>query len=313
MVLAVFFVLLGFLLVVLGGKYLVVGSVDIATRFRISTMVVGLTVVAFGTSAPELWVSLHANLNGHPDIAVGNVLGSNIANIALVLALVAIVNPIKIVSPTLLRDWISMFVFSALAVAFLFNDSLCRINSGLLLLGLIAFIFFSVRKSKKLCEVIEFAKPEYSLFKAILIIVGACVALSYGADFLVRGATEIARHFGVDEKTISITLVAFGTSIPELTVSLAAAFKKQMEITVGNIVGSNIFNIGAVFGITGLVYPISVHGFFEKYALDYSIMLLVSLLLIIFLLPLYKVKLTRLKGGFLFSIYIVYIISLFLA
>lgn len=310
--LAVLYVLLGFLLVVLGGKYLVVGSVDLANRFRISTMVVGLTVVAFGTSAPELWVSLHANLQGHPDITVGNVLGSNIANIALVLALVAIVNPIKIVSPTLLRDWIIMFLFSAVAVALLFNDSLCRLNSGFLLLGLFLFVYFSIRKSKKLCAVKEVVPPTLSLFKAISFIVLSCVALSYGADFLVKGASGIARFFGIDEKTISITLVAFGTSIPELTVSLAAAFKKEMEITVGNIVGSNIFNIGAVFGITGVVSPITITGFFEKYALDYSIMLLVSVLLILFLLPLYKVTLTRVKGGILFSIYLVYVCILYL-
>jgi len=308
---AVLYVLFGFVLVILGGKYLVYGSVELANRFKISTTVIGLTVVAFGTSAPELWVSVNANITGHPDIAVGNIIGSNIANITLVLALVALIYPVKILSTTIFRDWVFMFLFAVLTTLFILNDTISRIDAGILFLMLLAFIFISFRQAKKCSKDTVFEPAKIEVWKASLFVVASCVALSYGADFLVQGASDIARHFGIDERTISITLVAFGTSIPELSTSVMAALKKEMEITVGNIIGSNIFNIGAVFGIAGLINPIEIPNFFSKYLFDNTMMLLASMMLLFTILPLYRTSITRLKGGVLLSMYLAYIYLLF--
>jgi len=296
----------GLVLLIISGKYLVLGSVEISKRLKISSMIVGLTVVAFGTSAPELLVSMNAAISGHPDIAVGNVIGSNIANIALVLALTALVLPIVVKSKTLLRDWLVMFLLAALFVLFTWNNVLSRLESGILLGSLITYIIYSLRVARKACIVDDIEKPKLSVSIALLIIVVTCAGLSYGADLLVAGASEIARNFGVDERTISISLVAFGTSVPELTTSLVAAFKKEMDISIGNIIGSNIFNIGAVLGITGLIHPIHIPNFFEKYALDMFSMLIVSILLLFLLLPLKNGVLTRLKGSYLFAFYAAY-------
>ena len=308
---AVLYVLCGFVLVILGGKYLVYGSVELANRFKISTTVIGLTVVAFGTSAPELWVSVNANITGHPDIAVGNIIGSNIANISLVLAFVALIYPVKILSTTIFRDWVFMFAFAVLTILFSLNDDISRFDAAVLISGLLVFVFISFRHAKKHAKDMVFEPAKIQVWKASLFVVISCVALSYGADFLVRGASDIARHFGIDERTISITLVAFGTSIPELSTSVMAAIKKEMEITVGNIIGSNIFNIGAVFGIAGLINPIEIPNFFSKYLFDNMMMLLASMLLLISILPLYRTSITRLKGGLLLSLYLVYIYLLF--
>ncbi len=312
---AVLFLLLGFILVVGGGKYLVSSSVQIARHYKLSAMVVGLTVVAFGTSAPELWVSMGANLAGHPDIAIGNILGSNIANIALVLAFVAVICPIEIKSKTIIHDWIIMIVLSVLSLLFLAIDGkLSTLEAAALFAILLLFTYRSLHKNtaqKEAAKEADFIAPTMPIWKAAGIIVLACVALSFGSDFLVKGASSIAAYFGVDERIISMTLIAFGTSIPELSTSVIAALKKEMDISVGNIIGSNIFNIGAVFGLTGMVKPINTPDFFQRYNLDMLMVLLVALLLLLFIIPLYKAKITRLKGLFFLLLYVMYLGALF--
>lgn len=304
---SILLLLIGLTLLVFSGKYLVLGSVQIAQRFKISSMVVGLTVVAFGTSAPELLVSVKAAISGHPHIAIGNVIGSNIANIALVLALTALVLPIVVKSASLLRDWLVMFALSALFVVFTINNIFSRTEAAILFAILLVYIFYSIKKSRASNENEVFEEPKFSMWITIAIVIASCIGLSYGAEFLVSGASDIARDFGVDERTISISLVAFGTSVPELTTSLMAAFKKQMDISIGNIIGSNIFNIAAVLGITGMIQPIEIPDFFATYSFDMMSMLFVSLLLILLLLPLQKGILTRPKAAIFFSLYIGYI------
>jgi cation:H+ antiporter len=312
---SILYLLLGFVFVVFGGKYLVNSSVQIARHYKLSSMVVGLTVVAFGTSAPELWVSFGANITGHSDIAIGNVLGSNIANIALVLACVAVIYPIQIISKTILRDWLFMFVLTALALLFLSNNTLSRIESGILFLILIAFIYVSLTSKKaESCDDTKedgCVPPTMTLWKAIILVFLSCITLSFGSDFLVRGASGIALYFGVDERIISISLIAFGTSIPELSTSIIAAVRKEMDISVGNIIGSNIFNIGAVFGITGLAKPIETADFISRYHIDMIMVTVVSIILMLFIVPLYKAKITRIKGALYLALYSIYIAALF--
>ena len=308
---AILYVLLGFVLVILGGKYLVHGSVELANKFKISTAVIGITVVAFGTSAPELWVSVNAAISGHPDISMGNVIGSSIANISLILGIVALIYPIQVLSTTIIRDWAFLFFLAVLSVLFVINNDISRIDAGILFFVFITFVFTSFKQSKKNAKSMSFEPAKIPAWKSLLFIVFSCVALSYGAEFIVQGASEIARYFGVDERTISVTLIAFGTSIPELSTSIIAALKKEMEISIGNIIGSNIFNIGAVLGITGLVNPIEIPNFFSKYLFDNSMMLFVSILLLILILPLNKAIITRAKGGLLLTTYFVYIYLLF--
>ena len=299
--------IIGLVLLVFSGKYLVFGSVQIAQRLRLSSMIVGLTVVAFGTSAPELLVSVSAAFNGHPDIAIGNVVGSNIANIALILGLTAIVFPIVVKSKTLLRDWIVMFSLSVVFIAFTLNNTFGRFEAFILFALLVGYVYYSVTKSRSEHNSEETELSSIKPIYAILIIIASCAGLSYGANLLVSGASDIARLLGIDEKTISITLVAFGTSIPELTASLVAAYKKEMDISIGNIIGSNIFNIGAVLGLTGMIHPINIENFFGKYAIDMFTMLATAIILLLLLLPLQKGVLTRAKGGFMFVFYIAYI------
>ncbi|MFO7869522.1 MAG: calcium/sodium antiporter [Bacteroidales bacterium] len=313
MIIPVIFLLSGLVFVVVGGEFLVKSSVQIARHYGLSSMVVGLTVVAFGTSAPELFVCLDANISEHADIALGNVLGSNVANIALVLACVSIIYPIKIVSQSILQDWIVMFLSTVLLLFFFIDNNLSRLEAGVLFTILLLFIYRSLRQKNidHRADNNKCIPPVIPMWKASLIALGACVALSVGSEFLVNGASEIAIYFGVDERIISISLIAFGTSIPELSTSIIAAIKKQIDISVGNLIGSNIFNVGAVLGITGIIKPIEISDFVFRYNVDIIMVCLVSMLLLFFILPLYKVKITRIKGFIFLSLYCIYIIALF--
>ncbi len=301
------YLIIGLVLLVFSGKYLVFGSVQIAQRLRLSSMIVGLTVVAFGTSAPELIVSVSAAFDGHADIAIGNVVGSNIANIALILGLTAMVFPIVVKSKTILRDWIVMFLLSVVFIAFTLNDTFGRLEAFILFALLVGYVYYSVIKSRSEHNSEEAELRSIKTTYAILIIIASCIGLSYGAKLLVKGAAEIAHSLGITEKTISVTIVAFGTSVPELTASLVAAYKKEMDISIGNIIGSNIFNIGAVLGITGMICPITIEDFFSSYSIDMIAMLLTAVILLLLLLPLQKGVLTRAKGGFMFILYVAYI------
>lgn len=304
------FLLAGLTLLLAGGHFLVSGGVSLARHFNISTLVVGITVIAFGTSAPELIVSLKANFQDHPDITVGNVIGSNIANIALVLSLTAIVFPIVLQKKSILKDWFAMMGTFAVFVLFSANDTI-QWWEGAILVGFLAYyVWSSVSNSRKNDEDSTEA-PDYSLWISILIVVGAIAGLSFGADLLVQGAAEIARSFGVSERVISVSLIAFGTSVPELATSLAAAFKRELDISVGNIIGSNIFNILAVVGITASAKAITIPEFFQTYRVDFLAMFGFSILLLLSILPINRGKIDRWKGGVLFLGYIGYIYLIF--
>jgi cation:H+ antiporter len=305
--------ILGLFLLLASGKYLVESSVTIARYFRIPTSIIGLTIVAFGTSSPELLVSIQAAIQGHPDMAVGNVIGSNISNILLVLALTTIIFPIAVKRTSIVRDWPIMISISLLLLLFLIDQELTRIEGGIFALLLLAYILFSIKQSRMPAnadaEKIGIIKESKWGF-AVLIFLVSCLGLAFGADLLVDSASEMAQHFGISERVISITMVALGTSLPELATSLIAAFKKETEISIGNIIGSNIMNIISVLGITALIKPI--HTVAEVVKIDIPWMIGSAILLLLFMLPIKKGRISRLEGSIMLLGYASYIYFIFM-
>lgn len=307
---AVFFLIAGFVLLFFSGDWLVKSSVQLARHFKVSTLVIGITVVAFGTSAPELLVSLKAVFDGSPDISIGNVVGSNIANIALVLGLVGIVFPIKVKKKGVWLDWLIMLIASVgLLIASL--NRVIGFTEGivfLVLLGLyLIWSIYNSRRQRK--KEVEIKAPELSLIKSIGLFLLAAVGLYFGADWLVNGAKVLALKFGISERVIGISVVAFGTSVPELATSLMAAIKKETDISIGNIIGSNIFNIWAILGITASMKSINVNE--DILNGDYWWMIGLAILLFLFILPLANGVINRWKGAVLLLVYILYIYLLF--
>ena len=297
--------ILGFILLILSGNFLVKSASDIANRFNISKMVIGLLVVSFGTSAPELLVSLQAAFKGMPEMALGNVIGSNIANIALVLGVTAIIFPIIVKSKTILLDWGLMLFASIMLYVFIHDNSLASYEGIILLVILASYILFTIKHNKIPEE--EVSNSNSNLWIAFLLLTGSMVGMYYGSDFLVDSASNIAKSWGVSEKVISVTIIAFGTSVPELATSVIAAFKKEMDISIGNIIGSNIFNILSILGITVLVHPIEINA--ASLNVDMYWMIGIALLLI---LPILIWKKIDRKFGLLFVlIYFAYIYSQF--
>lgn len=303
----VFFLLVGLFLLIFSGDFLVRGSVSLAAHFKVSKLVIGVVIVSLGTSAPELVVSLDAALKGHPDISIGNVIGSNIANIALILGLSALVSPIKVQKNGIHFDWVVMMVASLLLLFFSLNLKLQFFEGLLMVFLLILYIIWSITKSRKekLASLETPPKPQYKLWLSLLFVLISTAGLIYGAEFLVRGASAIAIKMGVDERVISVSVIALGTSLPELATSLAAAARKEMDVFIGNIIGSNIFNILAILGLTSVITTIDIHPMVLKF--DIIWMLALALMLFVFLLPLRKGIISRWKGMILLTIYVVYI------
>ncbi|KZB65757.1 sodium:calcium antiporter [Thalassospira lucentensis] len=270
----------------LGGEALVRGSVGIAQRLAMPPLLIGLTVVGFGTSTPELLVSVDAALRGVSDIALGNVVGSNIANILLIVGVSALVWPIRVSGDTLKRDTAVMMAAAIALVPIFAFGMMGRVAGGILFASLVAYLVFAYRQSRNapnalLADEGDLPVPARGLWLSLIWVIGGLVALMFGARFMVDGAVTIARTFGVSEAFIGLTVVAVGTSLPELATSLIAAFRKQSEIAIGNIVGSNIFNILGILGLTAIIAPIPVASRFLTF--DLPIMIGVSLVLTLLL------------------------------
>ena len=282
MIVDVLFVVAGLALLVFGGDMLVKGAVNLSLRLGITPLVVGLTVVAFGTSAPEMIVSLSAAWRGATDLALGNVVGSNIANVLVILGATAIFSPIVTRGHDLRESWAMMMAASVLLVGLAFFGSLGRID-GMVLLAVMALIIWRQLSTARPEDVDEIEGaalgarwPQILTWLAL-----GLVLLPVGADLLVRGATDIARAFGVTEVVIGLTLVAIGTSLPELAASVAAALRGRSDMALGNVVGSNIFNILSILGVTALFAPLPIPP--ELMQLDLWVMLASSALLAPFL------------------------------
>jgi len=253
--------LIGLPLLFYGGDFLITGSIRIAHKYRISPFIIGATVIGFGTSAPELAVSVLAGLQGAPELALGNVIGSNIANVGLVLGLTAFLTPLTI-GEKRLRDEAPAFLFSTLLITgLIWNLSLTRLEGGLMVILLFIFLWLSFRKKEELHTEMEDGSPLWAgkgiFFQALLILIGLGL-LVFGARCLVDGAVSIARIMGISEWFIGITIVAVGTSLPEIVSSIMAARRGHGEMSIGNVFGSNIFNIFMVLGTTASINPLVI-------------------------------------------------------
>ena len=305
-----FYLILGFTVLLISGDLLVKSGVALSSHLRISTLVIGVTVVSLGTSAPELVVSIGAALKNHPDIAIGSVIGSNISNIALVLGLTAIIIKIPVGKPTVRFDWLYMMFASILFYLFVINGKLSFPEGLIFIILLLVFIFWSIRQSRLEMSRLEhvFEKARYSLTVSVILLVISSAGLFIGASWLVDSAESVALRFGVSERVISVTIIAFGTSVPELATSVIAALKKQLDVSIGNIIGSNIFNILGILGATSMIKTLTVN---IEMKFDVVWMLALSILLLLFMLPYGKAFINRWKGITLLLTYIFYIFIVF--
>ena len=308
-----FFIFFGFLLLVIGGEFIVRSSVALSLKFNISKLVIGMTVVAFATSLPELIVSINAALSNSPAIAINNVIGSNIANIALVLSIISILSFIKVDKNFYWQDWPIMFGFSILLTVFCITDMvLNQFEGAILVVSLLFFIYFSLKKSNNKLNIddIDDKLVSTSNTKIIIWLLISSVSLYFGAEFLVNGAVNFAKQINISEAVISVSIVAIGTSIPELAASLIAIAKKEKGISVGNLIGSNIFNIGSVLGITAIIKPIQIAQ--EIIERDIIWMLFFALLLLFMVILPRRNDLGKLKGFFMLLLYFVFITLAFI-
>ncbi|NLA23671.1 MAG: calcium/sodium antiporter [Bacteroidales bacterium] len=305
------FLIIGLVMLVLGGDWLVKSGVSIAGKFKIPPLIIGLTIVSMGTSMPELAVSAKAALKGYSDLAIGNVIGSNIANISLILGLTAVIISLPVSRETVVFTWPVMLFSVVLLWLFTLDYSIQRWEGLILLLMLPIFIVLLWRRSKNNPETQnnEAQGKIYSIGVSLIILVLSIVCLVYGGNFLIGGAIGIGQSLGISERTISLTVVAFGTSAPELATSLVAAYRKQTDISIGNLIGSNIFNIFAILGVTTIIKPIYVGGTLVHFDIPFNIgiVLLVGLCFI----PLKNPKITRWKGLILAASYILYFFLVF--
>ncbi|WP_026809435.1 calcium/sodium antiporter [Arenibacter latericius] len=256
----ILFIIGGLVLLILGGNWLLKAAVAMSLRLNIPKIVIGMTVVSFATSAPELIVSINAALEGFPDLALGNVVGSNIANLGLVLGITIILSKIDVNKSFYVTDWPVMMVASAMFFGFIYFDGEIQRYEGLaMVVVLFAFLLYLLRfqKTAVVDEMPEDDLP-LPLYKMLLFLVIGGAALWGGSELLINGAVGLATYYGVSERIIAITIVSVGTSIPELAASVIAVIKKEKAISLGNLIGSNIFNILAVLGITAMIQPIKV-------------------------------------------------------
>ncbi len=313
---SILFLIGGFVILIIGANLLVDGASSLAKRFNVSNLVIGLTVVAFGTSAPELTVSIYSALQGESDIALGNVVGSNVFNILGILGLTALIVPLSVQSSTIWKE-IPLSLLAAVLIAIFANDilidgtgsSFVSRTEGLALMAFMAiFMYYTFDIAKKSSpDELHNQVKIYSIPLTLLMIAGGLAMLVLGGRWLVDGAVDIATQLGVSKSIIGLTIVAIGTSLPELATSLVAALKKNADIAVGNVVGSNIFNVFMVVGISSVIKPLSIGGITQ---IDLAVCILSSLLLFIFS---FNSTISRLEGGLFFTGFIAYTTFLILS
>lgn len=310
MFLAIFLIILGFILLIVGADILVDGASGIAKRFHIPEIIIGLTIVSIGTSMPELFVSITSAIDGYSDMALGNVIGSNLSNLLLILGLSSMIRPVVFQKETRLFE-IPMCLFFTIILIIFCNTScqISKIESIVLLLLFGVFISYTIymgkRESKK--ELIELKSDEnkqYPIVKNILLVIFGILGLKVGGDLAVNNAVNIAKYFNLSEKIISLTILAIGTSLPELVTSVTAAAKGNSDIAIGNIIGSNIFNMLLIIGISAFIKPIT---FNLSYNLDLSILVIATLILALFPIIPPKNKMSRMNGLIYTILYVAYL------
>lgn len=300
----------GFILLFVGGEGLVRGAVSIATRFGLSTMLVGVVVVGFGTSMPELLVSLEAAFKNTPDIALGNVVGSNIANIILILGVAAVIHPIACTERTIKRDGLAVIIASLVLAGFSFTHALDLMEGVIMITLLVAYLTYSYHSDRKKTQAArdmgDHLKSDFAAHDRLpvaLLFAGAGLAsLLFGANLLVDSATVLARAAGVSEAVIGLTLVALGTSLPELATAVIASYKKHTDVLIGNVLGSNLFNILSILGITAIVTPIPFAGRIADIDVWFMLAIAVAFLGIVYL----RGRITRPVGIIFLLTYVSY-------
>ena len=312
MTLNLLFLLLGIALLTVGGEALIRGSLAAAKRLGVSPLLSGLVIVGFGTSAPELVVSVNAAIDGQPDIAIGNVVGSNIGNILLILGICALITPLAVQPLALRRDAVTVVAASLLFLLLVGGSALGRPDAAIFLIALVAYLawaYWSERYHaapsgevhKAEAEELS-AVPRTILWIVVAVVVGLLLLIT-GSRVLLLGAVGIAEHFGVSEAVIGLTLVAVGTSLPELSISVIAAIRRHADVAVGNILGSNIFNLLGILGLSALLQPLPVSARILQF--DQWVMLGTSILLLLFLYT--GRRLSRVEGGVLLLCYGIYV------
>ena len=308
-----FLLFFGIVILVIGGELLVQSAISLNNKFKLSPLLIGTTVVSFGTSAPELIVSIQAMLNGNSSVAVGNVVGSNIANLGLVLGFVILLKPLTINWRKYLLSYLIMFFSAALFWVFSHDGNIDKFEGLFLLFGLLVFLFLSIRYMKMLYKndrslVRDELTPELKTnlntkWMLIYFVLGS-IGLALGSELLVQNAVLVATEFGVSEFVIGLSIVALGTSLPELITSLVAIYKGENSISIGNLIGSNIFNVFAVIGASSLIGDMSVSQ--DVFHFDLIVMLLFVLFAgyLIFILK----KMSRIHGVILLITYVLYIV-----
>lgn len=306
--------ILGFVILIKGADLLVDGASSLAKKFKISSLVIGLTIVAFGTSAPELIVNIIASVKGSTEIAIGNILGSNIANILLILGISAVIFPLAVKKHTTWKE-IPLSLLAVLVIGFLANDALIdnadfsvisRIDGLILISFFTIFLYYTFGIAKSGFEA-ETDIKEFGILKSTLFIIAGLIGLFFGGQWIVEGAVAIATALNISQSLIGLTIVAIGTSLPELATSALAAYKKQADIAVGNVVGSNIFNIFWILGLSSIIKPLP---FSLATNIDIGMVILASLALFVFMFIGKKHILERWQGAFFIISYVVYIIFL---
>jgi cation:H+ antiporter len=306
------FLLFGIALLTVGGEALIRGSLAAAKRLGVSPLLSGLVIVGFGTSAPELVVSVNAAIDGRPDIAIGNVVGSNIGNILLILGICALITPLAVKPLALRRDAVTVVAASVLFLVLVGGNALARADAAIFLVALVAYLVwaywserFRAAPSGELhkAEAEELSTVPKSVLWTVVAVVFGLLLLIAGSQVLLIGAVGIAAHFGVPEAVIGLTLVAVGTSLPELSISVIAAIRRHADVAVGNILGSNIFNLLGILGVSALLQPLPVHPRILQF--DQWVMLGTSLLLLVFLYT--GRRLSRVEGGVLLAGYGIYV------
>lgn len=309
----IIFIIIGFILLIKGADFLVSGSSNIAKKFHIPEIVIGLTIVSIGTSMPELFVSITSALEKHSDMAIGNVIGSNLCNLLLILGISTIIKSVKFQKETRIFEIPMCLTFAIIFIIFCNTDTtINRIEASILIILFILFIIYTIYMSKKgndFDEIEETADTEtnFSIWKNITYIILGIIGLKIGGDLTVNNSVIIAEHFKVSEKIISLTILAIGTSLPELVTSVTAAIKGNSDIAIGNILGSNIFNMLLIIGVSALIHPITYN---LSYNLDMEIMIVSILILSLFPLIPPKNKMSRFNGTIYFCMYIAYMIFL---
>lgn len=317
MVLSVFLIIVGFVLLIKGADWLVEGSSNVAKKFHIPEIIIGLTIISIGTSMPELFVSITSAIDGYSDMAIGNVIGSNIVNLLFILGLSSIIKAISFKRETrLIEIPICLFVTAIFMLICNIGQDVSRIDGIILIALFIVFIIYTIIMSKKGEEfdkedretIIKEDISKNKTIKDILFIIIGIIALKVGGDLAVDNAVNVAKFFGLSEKIISVTILAIGTSLPELVTSVSAAIKGKSDIAIGNVLGSNIFNMLLIIGTSSLIKPIEYNMSYNK---DMIVLLLGTIILSIFPVIPPKNKMSRMNGIIYCVIYLGYMISLF--